>query len=884
MAGTFLGKWVIYLPSMIDPAGSGYASFRDVKGPWRGTFCLWSAPPPPVKEMNIAFILRDDGQLCFLLNNGSYVYLSGEEFDWWKNVTLENAAGFVLPQQDPQNPPAIYIGWLQSNGLYAMIDPIDASFVTTTIPDSYFGPYIITQVTLSPPSIKKIGTGEGMDFSWVDLTGVDLDHCLLSNADFSNCNLTGVNFSSSDLSGADLTGANLTGATLTDCVLAGTTLSNCNLTGTDFTSANLSGANLTGSTFTNTKLSSANMVGAIFTGDDLSNVIANPIPKFYNAPLSPPSLTNPRTTLAGCRLNQSLLANDWSMIDLTGATMLSLSSPLSSSASPLQAKYSILTGLNENNLSGLSVQSAVFDDSLLDGVDLSHADLSNASFIEASLHGANLTNATLEGANMTGAQLGSLSRLFMLSTSYETDLNAGPGVDASLVGQFTQHGITLSLTATLNTLSADHAWELNDAGNNIVYTIRLETQADSTQALCVYKPATAASLAGAYMPNAILTGANLYGITANNIQFYGSKAKIDDFAILEEAKLNGSNLSTVNFTQAQLLGANLSSSYLFNAGFRGANLTPSASGGAADLSYANLQGVDFTDAQLYGANLANAAVAINTPTTANPNQGGVYLFSLPYMGGPASLLQYTVELNAASTKFSLNPQGDASTLQKYLADLSGGRLTDFIISFLKQHPPIRLSASAQIETISPGSVWQIVDGAQSYTLWTDIDESGNTELYAAPSLTNTRAAFGQHGLTLRWQASTEIDTTDSQWLIDNDSENPLNTATGYVRFIVKLNGSVLDFYGASIRITRLGDNNQMTYDTETCNLTKLTATNMNGDTICPNGKKLSVNQSESASNWNVWMRASAPPLPPTCVPTDYSWCPQASQADNRTKQ
>jgi hypothetical protein len=296
-----------------------------------------------------------------------------------------------------------------------------------------------------------------------------------------------------------------------------------------------------------------------------------------------------------------------------------------------------------------------------------------------------------------------------------------------------------------------------------------------------------------------------------------------------------------------------------------------------------LQGADFTDAQLYGANLANAAVAISTPTKGNPNQGGVYLFSLPYSGDATGLQKYTAELNAASTKFSLNPNGDAPTLHKYVTALETNNLGLLKIPFLEQHPSIHLSANAQIQTITGGSVWQIVDGAASYTLWTDIDGNSHTELYAAPSLTNTQAAFHQNNITLRWQATASIDTAGQQWLIDNDSENPQNFSTGYVRFILKLDDGVLDVYGAAVRIERLGDNNQLQIDTETCNVTKLTVTNMNGETICPNGTRLSTNQSRGGVTWDErWLRASAPPAPPTCVPTDYSWCPQTqTQADKQ---
>src|SRR6185369_8589903 len=147
--------------------------------------------------------------------------------------------------------------------------------------------------------------------------------------------------------------------------------------------------------------------------------------------------------------------------------------------------------------------------------------------------------------------------------------------DDAIRDQFKQHGIVLSPEATLNTQADGRVWQLNDVGNRIMYTIRLGTT-DSASVLTVYKSGLPASLVNAYMPNAVLTGANLYGVTANNIQFYGGNARLDGSAILEEAKLNSSNLSTVNFTQAQLMGTNLSNCHLFNAKFNAARLTPSA--------------------------------------------------------------------------------------------------------------------------------------------------------------------------------------------------------------------------------------------------------------------------------------------------------------------
>jgi hypothetical protein len=156
-------------------------------------------------------------------------------------------------------------------------------------------------------------------------------------------------------------------------------------------------------------------------------------------------------------------------------------------------------------------------------------------------------------------------------------------------------------------------------------------------------------------------------------------------------------------------------------------------------------------------------------------------------------------------------------LQQYVSALKANNLAPLKPAFLKHQPPITLPDNAEIQTVEVGDIWQIVDGTQSYTLWTDPDANGQTELYAAPSLTKTQAAFHQNNMTLRWQASVAVDTAGQQWLLDNDSENPQNFSTGYVKFIVKLNGSVLDVYGTAVRIERLGDNKQLQPDaTRSC--------------------------------------------------------------------
>ena len=725
----------------------------------------------------------------------------------------------------------------------------------------------------------------GIDFSGAVLDGATLDWCDLTEAKFgatldwrdptepkftNYCSLKRAHLNYAILVGAVFDEANLTGAQLfqpkwNDVKAVGAILDEAAFTAATLTPAFMPRASLKKTFFVNSTIN-----GGDFSNCDLTSVGSDPT---VVSTQSQPVLFN------GAKLNFSLIGHNWEWMDLRNATVYRLPEPLSSSTTQLKATGAKLSGLNQGSLKGVTLEHAVLDYSLLDGLDLSGADLTGASLIDASLHGATLTNTKLPGANLSGSQLGKLGHLFTLPSSAQA---AHAGQVSVLAPFFKQNGITLSSNATIQTLATNRVWQLNDAGNHVAYTIRLQTQSGNRQVLTVYAPVLPASLVNAYLPNATLTGANLYGAPANGIQFYGSNARIDGSAILEGAQLNNSNLCNLNLTQAELLGANLSGSYLFNAKFNKANLTPSPVFGAANLSDANLQGADFTDAQLYGANLSNAAVAVKVPTRAVPNQGGVYLFSLPYADGDTNTLQqYTGELNAAASEFSLNPDGDQAKLQQYVSALKANDLAPLKPAFLKHQPPIILSDNAQIQTVEVGDIWQIVDGAQSYTLWTDPDENGNTELYAAPSLTKTQAAFNHKNMTLRWQASAAVDTAGQQWLLDNDSENPQNFSTGYVKFIVQLNGSVLDVYGTAVRIERLGDNNQLQMDTETCNVTVIAVTNMNSDTICPNGTALGVNQKTGGVQWDTkWLRATAPPKPPTCVPTDYSWCPQ-TQTTNR---
>src|SRR4029078_8089953 len=119
----------------------------------------------------------------------------------------------------------------------------------------------------------------------------------------------------------------------------------------------------------------------------------------------------------------------------------------------------------------------------------------------------------------------------------------------------------------------------------------------------VSTPTQAATLSGAYLPNARLVDTNLYGVSAPGAQLYGNVSL--DGAILDNCDLHHANLAGASVVVKTLCNVNLSYANLINAKFPGADLSRGVT-----LSRANLHGVDFTDTRMNGARLDNAAVSV----------------------------------------------------------------------------------------------------------------------------------------------------------------------------------------------------------------------------------------------------------------------------------
>ena len=243
----------------------------------------------------------------------------------------------------------------------------------------------------------------------------------------------------------------------------------------DLSEAQFPNFNFSGTNFQCTKLTGANLAGANFTNCDLTTI-------FFDSKTTLTYAQNQPMIFNGATLPFELVGKKWQWFNLAGATIQNLRYWLAADAQPLQATGAKLSGLNQNNLRMLPLQKAVLDYAVLDGLDLDGTDFTNATLIDASLHGVDLSNAVLTGATMTGSQLGSLALRFALPSSAEGDLNASNL--SALTPLFAQNGITLSQNVTIYKTAAN--WELNDAGNNHIYTISKVTPPGQSALITVY--------------------------------------------------------------------------------------------------------------------------------------------------------------------------------------------------------------------------------------------------------------------------------------------------------------------------------------------------------------------------------------------------------------
>jgi len=778
--------------------------------------------------------------------NGKYVVYNGSAY-----VSSEERSGspalFTLVTSGSN----VYLAE-QSSGSTYYVD-MNGSTVSRASSSNPPATALLIQLSITPglAQIQQASVLHSADLTWAYLASADLSY---------------VDFSSSNLSYADLSHANLFEATLqgTDTILSHavfanaqmnyTVMPNCTAVGTDFsnavmkfavlsnanlstgiligsnlTDASIDTANLSGASMANVNLYGAILIGANLSQADLSgaNLLLSNIDSFHI----------PGATLSGANLNNQDLtrAEIDAHTNFTGASMQNVR-------------------LNNCSLGGVTFTHADLTGALLDGSDLTGVDLSFATLTNASLKNgvklfsASLSNSTLTGADLTGAQLGAKQESFTLSTSLVSDLNSG-AITPAIQQAFQAAGYPLSQAATLTVRIPSQNWVITDG--NTVYTI---TNNETSLIVWTYDSNNdAAVLAGAYMPNAIFTDANLYAVNMSGVNWYGDAAKADN-ADLEEADLANANLASMDLSQARMFGCNLDSANLIGTTLNGASLTPSFNKKQASLAFANIQGTAFQQAHLQDAVLTNAAVSLNEGP----------FFSLP-----------------SSYAASLDSQTISSDLRNQFA--------------ANNYP---LASNATVNVITLGTYWTINNtGDTIYPIYT-IVKIGTTlyvsggpigvHLFDLPSSMTAefnqqilgqdiQTAFSNNGYPLL--SSAKIDQViipSYKWHMTNISTDTTQLQKGYVEFYVISNtDGTLHVYGSVLMVIRPDSSGTLEQVRIALATTQMTQDVMDGTTTCPNGQKLSqyLNQSPPQHlTWEQMMTAATPPKPPSCVPDPWHWC------------
>ena len=247
--------------------------------------------------------------------------------------------------------------------------------------------------------------------------------------------------------------------------------------------------------------------------------------------------------------------------------------------------------LREINLSGANLSEASFSHA-----DLSVANLAGANFSRTDFSHANLSAAKLNSANLSKTKLN--HAILNLANLTMADLRGANFVQAELIrAELTRADLSGADLRGANLSSAD----LRDA------KVRYANLSQSNLSRADLRHAL---LAGANLEQANLTSSDLSSADLTGVDL--SHAELRQ-ANLSRANLQGANLSGANLRWADLSGANLRWADLTGAKLSGANLT-GADLSRATLLDATLVHVDLTRANLAGADWSGADLSGSTMT------------------------------------------------------------------------------------------------------------------------------------------------------------------------------------------------------------------------------------------------------------------------------
>jgi uncharacterized protein YjbI with pentapeptide repeats len=427
------------------------------------------------------------------------------------------------------------------------------------IPKAIFVNAVTTGTTAGTGPTMNTMRADEANFNGANLTAAVLNGGIFLNSQWINAKLINAQVGSSHFDGATMDRITCTGAALQGSYFDRAQLISAEFQKADITSCSFKAANLT-----NAKLSEvAGLTGIQLQGAQLVGTI----------------LTKLDLTSAGLDKDTVMLAAEMEGVDLTEKTLNDINF--------------VRANLKKAKLDRTSMERAV-----LVGATLSFASVTgNVSFV-----GADLSNSSMEGAKLNGAQMGARQSIGNLPAHAKDALDQRRAPDElhSVLGAKGLKAGAVKVTVR----EPGRLWIVEDAcGEFHLEMLDEGVRVDQVGAT------PAAVLSNVFMPNADLTGANLYAVDVSGSQWYGSNAKADN-ANLELVNLSNANLSTMNFTQARMYGANLSFARVVGTNFTGAKLTPTTQLRSTSFSFASMQGAIFTAAQIGGANLTNAAVSL----------------------------------------------------------------------------------------------------------------------------------------------------------------------------------------------------------------------------------------------------------------------------------
>ena len=246
--------------------------------------------------------------------------------------------------------------------------------------------------------------------------------------------------------------------------------------------------------------------------------------------------------------------------------------------------------------------------------------------------------------------------------------------------------------------------------------------------------------------------------------------------------------------------------------------------------------------------------------------------------------QFTVAYNIVSLLDIDAPEMLCSI--PYTTTINTGIVTAEFIALLKAKSDnkIILPVNAEIRKTLLSDIWKIDDGVRkSYFVWQRAKVVGTTLLkvmVVRTPLNTLRTAFRKFG-GLREQSVVRIDPVQIEntttWIVDTGKTDAFYTTTGYVEFKVvatpAINPDFLDIYGYTIRTLGVGGNGLSVFRDFNCDASHMSEDRMDELTMLPNGSRKSVNK-EKRLPFNEWMFAFKEYIePPTCVPTEISYCP-----------